>query len=302
MKSSPWSAWSSTSLSTCGAAPPTPASWIPGPQPQDKAPRPSSARLLRGSGASTPTSLLTPRVVRYATFKDLIEEQFAEHGIGADPGGVFLKESDCEFKMFASGRRFCQGALITLNVRTARTHACARRTPRPSSQPLPQMRRRQDLASWFLSLLYPEEDLLVRCPSPPPRLALRRGAHARARAPQTIDVPMASDTMDTFVVAVCRRRKRKTVHEEMRDLKDYAGIIPLESLPNGFPKQLVRPRPVHRATALPCGALPQRASAGRAERLAGGHSGCLCPPRRGHAQREPRPRPRHPRHGPVAQG
>lgn len=174
MKSSPWSAWSSTSLSTCGAAPPTPASWIPGPQPQDKAPRPSSARLLRGSGASTPTSLLTPRVVRYATFKDLIEEQFAEHGIGADPGSVFLKESDCEFKMFASGRRFCQGALITLNVRTARTHACARRTPRPSSQPLPQMRRRQDLASWFLSLLYPEEDLLVRCPSPPPRLALRR--------------------------------------------------------------------------------------------------------------------------------
>lgn len=63
---------------------------------------------------------------------------------------------------------------------------------------------------------------------------------------------MANDTMDTFVVALCRRRKRKTVHEETRDLKDYAGIIPPESLPAGFPKQLVRARPAPTRTAVPC--------------------------------------------------
>eukprot|EP00210_Caulerpa_lentillifera_P009504 g9064.t1 len=50
---------------------------------------------------------------------------------------VLLKESCAEFKFYASGRRYCQGMLITLNLRS-----------------------RQDLLAWLFHLISPQPDTL----------------------------------------------------------------------------------------------------------------------------------------------
>lgn len=68
----------------------------------------------------------------------VFEKNFSLLGVGdADDGEVLMKESQNIFKFYASGRRFCEGMLATLDLRA-----------------------RQDLLSMLLSLVSPREDKL----------------------------------------------------------------------------------------------------------------------------------------------
>ena len=80
-------------------------------------------------GSSTNSSLASDFL---AAIKPTLTANFAEVGACGDEGSAFRKESANEFLLYASGRRGCEGMLLTL-----------------------ELAPRQDLLSWVLSLFLP---------------------------------------------------------------------------------------------------------------------------------------------------
>ncbi len=129
-----------------------------------------------------------------------------------------MKESQSCFRFYASGRRSCKGFLAEMNVSTCTE--CPRHQPLASSclslplshslaHSLSQLRKRHDLFSALLLVLAP--------------------------APDTLSIEIAvNDDMAPFVFAILRRRDYKSLHSQVRDLADYAQVVPLELLPQSL--------------------------------------------------------------------
>lgn len=94
-------------------------------------------------GASANHRLAVAWAKAFAGPDGFFARQFAACGAGAAEAGregvavPLVKESASCYKFYASGRRFCEGCLVTLNLRS-----------------------RPDLLAWLVSLVAPAEDLL----------------------------------------------------------------------------------------------------------------------------------------------
>mmetsp|Transcript_16149 Transcript_16149/g.21368 ORF Transcript_16149/g.21368 Transcript_16149/m.21368 type:complete len:478 (-) Transcript_16149:348-1781(-) len=141
-----------------------------------------------------------------ACMMEFFEEQFAECGPATDqPREVtgssepLFKESQNEFLFYATGRRFCQGCIVRL-----------------------QLKPRHDLFAQALALIN-------LTPSGP---ASTYGTANRDVL--SIEVAMNNEDMDPFVFACARRKDLRAMHSGFTDLKNYTGMSSSDSLPQSL--------------------------------------------------------------------
>jgi hypothetical protein len=111
------------------------------------------------------------------TFADLFRKNFSKVGEST----LLTQESQNEFKMVATGRRNCTGLQATLNLK-----------------------RRHDLLSLLLGLVYPVEDTLK------------------------IEIPLESEGMDPFIFAVVNNNEAKQFYKDNFDIAAYCKETSVE--------------------------------------------------------------------------
>jgi len=140
-----------------------------------------------------------------ACFIEFFESQFAECGPATDQprdttgslgGDMLFKESQSEFLFYATGRRFCQGVLVRL-----------------------QLRSRHDLFARGLGVLN-----LV------PSNTIGEGDCDTI----TLEVTMNPEDMEPFVFACCRKKDLRQTHSAKLDLKHYTSVANSEAIPKSL--------------------------------------------------------------------
>jgi hypothetical protein len=59
---------------------------------------------------------LHPKTFRWKVCSPIFSKQFAVVGVHAKEGEALLKESECMYKVYTTGRQYCKGMIAELDV------------------------------------------------------------------------------------------------------------------------------------------------------------------------------------------